>query len=73
MNFQIASNSAGETIEIGRKIGSQLKGGEVIALVGPLGSGKTHLIKGIESMSILVVRLRSPQADLIYFTLTHTE
>ncbi len=47
MDFNIVSNSAEETIEIGRKIGSQLKGGEVIALCGPLGSGKTHLIKGI--------------------------
>ncbi len=41
------SNSPEETIELGRKIGSQLKGGEVIAVCGPLGSGKTHLIKGI--------------------------
>jgi len=32
---------------IGRRLGSQLKGGEVIAVCGPLGSGKTHLIKGI--------------------------
>lgn len=32
---------------LGRKIGSQLKGGEVIAVCGPLGSGKTLLIKGI--------------------------
>jgi tRNA threonylcarbamoyladenosine biosynthesis protein TsaE len=47
MNFQITSNSSTETIEFGRKFGSQLKGGEVIALVGPLGAGKTHLIKGI--------------------------
>lgn len=47
MNFQLTSNSPAETIEFGRKLGSQLKGGEVIALVGPLGSGKTHLIKGI--------------------------
>jgi tRNA threonylcarbamoyladenosine biosynthesis protein TsaE len=47
MDFSITTNSADATIEYGRKIGSQLKGGEVIALVGPLGSGKTHLIKGI--------------------------
>ena len=41
------TNSPDETIELGQKLGSQLKGGEVIALCGPLGSGKTHLIKGI--------------------------
>jgi tRNA threonylcarbamoyladenosine biosynthesis protein TsaE len=41
------TNSPEETIELGRKLGSQLKGGEIIALCGPLGSGKTHLIKGI--------------------------
>ena len=47
MDFDFISNSPAETIELGRRIGSQLKGGEVIALCGPLGSGKTHLIKGI--------------------------
>jgi tRNA threonylcarbamoyladenosine biosynthesis protein TsaE len=41
------SRSHDETIELGRRIGEQLRGGEVIALVGPLGSGKTHVIKGI--------------------------
>ena len=34
-------------MDLGAAIGRQLRGGEVIALVGPLGSGKTHLIKGI--------------------------
>jgi len=47
MDFRIISNSPGDTIELGRKIGSQLKGGEVIAVCGQLGSGKTHLIKGV--------------------------
>ena len=47
MNLTVTTKSATETIEFGRKIGSQLKGGDVIALIGPLGSGKTHLIKGI--------------------------
>jgi tRNA threonylcarbamoyladenosine biosynthesis protein TsaE len=49
MDFKIVSNSAEETIELGRRIGGQLKGGEVIAVCGVLGSGKTHLIKGIVS------------------------
>jgi tRNA threonylcarbamoyladenosine biosynthesis protein TsaE len=47
MDFDVISNSPDETIEFGRRIGEQLKGGEVIAVVGALGSGKTHLIKGI--------------------------
>ena len=47
MDLDIASESPERTIEIGQKIGSQLKGGEVVAVCGPLGSGKTHLIKGI--------------------------
>jgi tRNA threonylcarbamoyladenosine biosynthesis protein TsaE len=49
MNIEVISNSPDETIEIGRKIGSQLRGGEVLAVCGELGSGKTHLIKGIAS------------------------
>jgi len=47
MDFTAILNSPDETIEFGRNLGSQLRGGEVIALCGPLGSGKTHLIKGI--------------------------
>ena len=46
-DFNFITNSPEETIELGRKIGSQLKGGEILAISGPLGSGKTHLIKGI--------------------------
>jgi tRNA threonylcarbamoyladenosine biosynthesis protein TsaE len=47
MDFDFVSNSPGQTIEFGRNLGSQLKGGEVVAVCGPLGSGKTHLVKGI--------------------------
>jgi tRNA threonylcarbamoyladenosine biosynthesis protein TsaE len=46
-DFNIISNSPEETIDLGRRLGSQLKGGEVIGICGLLGSGKTHLIKGI--------------------------
>jgi tRNA threonylcarbamoyladenosine biosynthesis protein TsaE len=47
MDFSFTSHSPQQTIKFGRRFGLQLKGGEVIALCGPLGSGKTHLIKGI--------------------------
>jgi tRNA threonylcarbamoyladenosine biosynthesis protein TsaE len=36
-----------ETLAIGRRIGAALEPGDVVALVGPLGAGKTHLVKGI--------------------------
>ncbi len=47
MDLDITSKSPEETIGIGRKLGAQLKGEEVIVICGTLGSGKTHLIKGI--------------------------
>ncbi|MBE0534758.1 MAG: tRNA (adenosine(37)-N6)-threonylcarbamoyltransferase complex ATPase subunit type 1 TsaE [Phycisphaerae bacterium] len=45
--IEYVSNSPEETIQFGRRIGAGLAGGEIIGLTGPLGSGKTHLIKGI--------------------------
>lgn len=36
-----------ETINLGRKLGAALREGDVIALVGELGSGKTWFTKGI--------------------------
>ncbi|MBA7703147.1 tRNA threonylcarbamoyladenosine biosynthesis protein TsaE [subsurface metagenome] len=47
MDLDIISKSAEETIELGRRIGQQLRGSEVIAVCGALGSGKTHFIKGV--------------------------
>jgi len=47
VEYNIVTTSADETIALGRKLGQQLKGGEIICLIGTLGSGKTHLIKGI--------------------------
>lgn len=41
------SRSAGVTDQIGRLIGRSLKGGEVLALYGELGVGKTALTRGI--------------------------
>lgn len=45
--LEIVSHSVDETIALGRTIGKQLQGGEVIAMAGILGTGKTHFIKGL--------------------------
>ncbi|MBI5762364.1 MAG: tRNA (adenosine(37)-N6)-threonylcarbamoyltransferase complex ATPase subunit type 1 TsaE [Planctomycetes bacterium] len=45
----IESHSVEDTLRIGRAIGNALVGGEVIGLMGELGAGKTHLVKGIAS------------------------
>ena len=36
-----------ETIEYARKFAHKLKGGEIIGLIGELGSGKTTFVKGL--------------------------
>jgi tRNA threonylcarbamoyladenosine biosynthesis protein TsaE len=46
-DFSAILNSPQETIEFGQNFGAKLRGGEIVAVCGPLGSGKTHLIKGI--------------------------
>ncbi len=43
----IESNSLDETRDIGRRLGGALRVGDVVGLVGPLGAGKTALVKGI--------------------------
>jgi len=43
----IIAKSPQETIELAQKIAHQLKGGEILALTGELGSGKTTFIKGL--------------------------
>ena len=46
-SYTFVSESPGATVGFGEKIGACLDGGEVVFLIGQLGSGKTHLIKGI--------------------------
>lgn len=43
----IISKSEQETVQLGEKIAKQLKPGELVALSGDLGAGKTTLVKGI--------------------------
>ena len=46
-DFAVTTKNETETINLGVKIASSLKNGDVIALYGDLGSGKTRLVKGI--------------------------
>jgi len=46
-HLTIQTRSDRETIELGKKIGALLCPGDVVALIGPLGSGKTWFTKGI--------------------------
>jgi tRNA threonylcarbamoyladenosine biosynthesis protein TsaE len=43
----IATRNRNETILLGERIGKSLKAGDIVALSGELGAGKTTLIQGI--------------------------
>ena len=43
----ITSDDEAGTFRLGKRIGGQLAGGEIILLNGPLGAGKTVMVKGI--------------------------
>jgi tRNA threonylcarbamoyladenosine biosynthesis protein TsaE len=43
----LQTKSTSETVRIGKSIGSLLRPGDVVALVGELGAGKTQCIKGL--------------------------
>ncbi len=45
--FIVESSSTRETKMWGRRLGSMLEGGELLAFSGDLGAGKTCFIKGI--------------------------
>jgi tRNA threonylcarbamoyladenosine biosynthesis protein TsaE len=43
------SRNTSETIRLGKRLGTVLQPGDVVALVGELGAGKTQFIKGLAS------------------------
>ena len=46
-NRIIETKSAKKTIELGKRVGKLLQAGDVIALIGKLGNGKTTLTQGL--------------------------
>lgn len=45
--FEMVTGSPDMTRQVGEKLGSRLRGGEVICLSGPLGAGKTTFVQGL--------------------------
>ena len=47
MSFDVATHSEADTIALGKALGPVLRDGDVLALRGDLGAGKTHFVQGI--------------------------
>ncbi|MDD4909478.1 MAG: tRNA (adenosine(37)-N6)-threonylcarbamoyltransferase complex ATPase subunit type 1 TsaE [Candidatus Omnitrophica bacterium] len=45
--MQVITNSEKETFDLGRKLAARLKKGDIVALEGELGAGKTIFVKGV--------------------------
>lgn len=66
MDTDYSSNSAEKTFAIAGKIGSDIKGGEIILLKGPLGAGKTQFAKGLmHSIGYDASDVTSPSFSLV--------
>jgi tRNA threonylcarbamoyladenosine biosynthesis protein TsaE len=60
------SNSADETAQLGRNRASSLQGGDVIALAGDLGTGKTQFVKGLVAGLGSEAAVTSPTFTLLH-------
>ena len=60
------TNNSTETLALGEALGARLRPGDVIALFGDLGAGKTTLTKGIAKGMGLPDEVHSPTFTLIH-------
>lgn len=66
-SLDLVLSSRSETESVGRVIGGALKGGEVLALIGELGAGKTALVRGIAAgLGVPPASVSSPTFVLIH-------
>ncbi len=63
--FTVQTNSEEETKELGRKLGKSLKSGDVLALTGDLGAGKTHFTMGVAESLNIHAYITSPTFTLV--------
>jgi tRNA threonylcarbamoyladenosine biosynthesis protein TsaE len=46
-SWRISTRSSSQTMNWGRRLGKLLEGGEIVALIGELGAGKTCFVRGV--------------------------
>ena len=63
---QVETRSVTETLEFGGRLAQELQRGDVIALSGELGAGKTALVKGLARGLGITVEVTSPTFTLIH-------
>jgi tRNA threonylcarbamoyladenosine biosynthesis protein TsaE len=66
LKLTICTTSADETTTLGERLGKMLAAGDVVALYGDLGAGKTTLTKGIALGLGLDADVHSPTFTLIH-------
>ncbi|MBU1016858.1 tRNA (adenosine(37)-N6)-threonylcarbamoyltransferase complex ATPase subunit type 1 TsaE [Patescibacteria group bacterium] len=65
--MEIFTNSAAETKKLAFNLAKKLKGGEVLALYGDLGSGKTTFVQGFVEGFGIKGRVQSPTFVFVRF------
>ncbi|AIY83451.1 MAG: tRNA (adenosine(37)-N6)-threonylcarbamoyltransferase complex ATPase subunit type 1 TsaE [Clostridium baratii] len=63
MEFEV--NSISETTNIGEALGKLLNAGDIICLTGDLGTGKTHITKGIAKGLNITDNITSPTFNIV--------
>ena len=58
-------NNVEETMALGKKIGSLVRAGDIICIDGELGSGKTHLTKGLAMGLDITEYITSPTFTIV--------
>ena len=65
--IEVISRSAGETRDVGRRLARLLSPGTLVRLSGPLGAGKTELVRGIaEGLGADAGEVASPTFALVH-------
>lgn len=63
--MEIITKTTEETTEFGKKLATQLQGGDILLLEGELGAGKTTLVKGLAAGLKIKYEITSPTFTLM--------